>query len=129
MNIRTIMRVQPWTVSGTDSLGTAEQAMLRYGIRHLPVIEDGRVVGMLSERDVFAARARAQPDVPWWRLDVRGAMSSPAQTAHPEDSLTEVAGRLAVSKVGALPVVELGRLVGLVTVSDVLEAEVMQAMA
>jgi len=56
-------------------------------------------------------------------------MISPPQTAAPEDSLTEVAGRLALAKIGAMPVVELGNLIGLVTTTDVLEAEVREAMA
>lgn len=60
----------------------------------------------------------------WWRAPVTAAMISSVQTAGPEDSLTEVAGRLAESRIGALPVVELGTLRGLVTVTDVLEAEV-----
>jgi acetoin utilization protein AcuB len=128
MNVRTFMHVQPWTASSSDNLGNAQQTMLRHSIRHLPVLDNGRLGGILSERDVFAARARAEGDDPWWRLAVSHAMSSPVQTAHPEDSLTEVAGRLAAAKIGALPVVELGKLVGLITVTDVLEAEVMSAM-
>jgi CBS-domain-containing membrane protein len=52
----------------------------------------------------------------------------PALTAGPDESLTEVAGRLAEGKLGALPVVDHGKLVGLVTISDVLDAEVPVAM-
>jgi acetoin utilization protein AcuB len=126
MNVKTIMRVQPWTIADTDTLGTAQQIMLRESIRHLPVMSAGRIVGILSERDVFAARANSTE--PWWRRPVRGAMSTPVHTAHPDDPVVEVAGRLARSKIGAMPVVELGKLVGLVTVSDVLEAEVVDAM-
>jgi CBS domain-containing protein len=56
-------------------------------------------------------------------------MIASVQTAGPDDSLTEVAGRLAGSHIGALPIVERGALLGLVTVTDVLEAEVREAMA
>jgi CBS domain-containing protein len=55
-------------------------------------------------------------------------MTSAPQTANPEDPLVEAADRLAASKIGALPVVERGALVGLVTVTDVLAAQVRSAM-
>ena len=55
-------------------------------------------------------------------------MHAPAQTAAPDDSLTEVAGRMAYAQIGAIPVVERGKLLGICTVTDVLEAEVRSAM-
>ncbi len=55
-------------------------------------------------------------------------MRSSPQTAGPDDSLTEAAGRMAMSKIGSLPIVERGKLIGLVTVTDVLDAEVSEAM-
>lgn len=48
-------------------------------------------------------------------------MTAPAQTAGPDDSITEAAGRLAAARIGTLPIVELGRLLGLVTVTDILD--------
>jgi acetoin utilization protein AcuB len=129
MKISDIMRPEPMTVCGTDTLGTAQHAMRRIGVRHLPVLEDGKLVGMLSERDVLAARARAGDDEEdWWAITVHDAMHAPAQTAGPDDSLTEVAGRMAIAKIGAMPVVERGKLLGLCTVTDVLDAEVRAAM-
>jgi acetoin utilization protein AcuB len=128
MKIRDIMRSGAITILETDTLAAAQRMMTRARIRHLPVVSDGRLTGMLSERDVLVARAHADGEEPWWTLPVRRVMSAPAQTAGPEDSLTEVAGRLAAGKLGALPVVERGQLLGLVTVADVLEAEVRSAM-
>ncbi|HET9622934.1 MAG TPA: CBS domain-containing protein [Kofleriaceae bacterium] len=121
------MRPSAFTIDGADGLGHAYRTMNRSHIRHLPVMSDGKLVGMLSERDVLAARAHA--DAGWWQMPVRLAMQSPPQTAHPDDSLTEVAGRMAVAKIGALPVVEYGKLLGIATVTDVLDAEVRSAMA
>lgn len=130
MKIRDVMRPGPLTIATTDSLGAAQRTMARAHIRHLPVVADGHLVGMLSERDVLAARARASADEnTWWTWTVREVMTTPAQTAHPEDSLTEVAGRMAAGKLGAMPVVELGALLGIATVSDILDAEVREAMA
>jgi CBS domain-containing protein len=123
------MRAGPWTIGETDTLGNAQRVMMRNRIRHLPVVSGGKLVGILSERDVLAARAHVEPDDDWWRISVHDAMHAPPQTANPEDSLTEVAGRMAMAKIGALPVVDVGKLVGIVTVSDVLDAEVRSAMA
>jgi acetoin utilization protein AcuB len=119
MKISEIMRPGPFTIHETDCLGVAQFAMMRAHVRHLPVMSDGRLVGMLSERDVLAARAHA----------VHDAMRAPAQTAAPDDSLTEIAGRMALAKIGAMPVVERGKLLGIATITDVLDAEVRSAMS
>jgi len=128
MKARELMRPGAFTVLETDCLGNAYSAMRRSHIRHLPVMSDGKLVGMLSERDVLAARARVD-EADWWTIPVRLAMHSPAQTAGPDDSLQEVAGRMASAKIGAMPIVERGKLLGLATITDVLEAEVRNAMA
>src|SRR5512134_1008731 len=129
MKIRDIMRVGPHTIRDTEVLGAAQRLMTRSRVRHLPVIEDGKLIGILSERDVLAARARAGPDEDWWAQPVRGAMKSPVQTAHPDDPVVEIAGRMAAARIGAMPIVELGKLIGLATATDVLDAEVRAAMA
>jgi acetoin utilization protein AcuB len=126
MKISEVMRRGPFTITESDSLGVAQYAMSRARIRHLPVVSDGRLVGILSERDVLAARAHAD-DRDWWAIRVHDAMR-PAQTAHPEDSLTEVAARMASGKLGAMPIVERGKLLGIATITDVLDAEVRVAM-
>jgi acetoin utilization protein AcuB len=128
MKIRDVMRVGAFTIGETDCLGNAYSAMNRSRVRHLPVTSEGKLVGMLSERDILAARAHVD-DADWWRIPVSRAMRAPVQTAGPDDSLTEVAGRMALSRIGAMPVVERGVLLGLATVTDVLEAEVRSAMA
>jgi CBS domain-containing protein len=128
MKIRDIMRPGAFTIGETDCLGNAYSAMTRSHIRHLPVTAGGRLVGILSERDVLAARARAD-EADWWALPVANAMQAPVQFASPDDSVTEVAGRMAAAKIGAMPVVDRGRLLGLATVTDVLDAEVRMAMA
>ena len=123
------MRRAPITVGEQTSLGDAYQQMKQHGIRHLPVLRDGRLSGILSERDILRYRATVDISLSWQRAKVGEAMVSPPQTAGPDDSLTEIAGRLAAAKIGAMPVVERGTLVGLVTTTDVLEAEVREAMA
>lgn len=123
------MRREPRVIETIDSLGTAQKLMRQYGIRHLPVIREGKLAGILSERDILGFRANLGFTDDWERAAVAGAMTRSPQTAGPDDSLTEVAGRFAQARIGAMPVVELGKLIGIVTVSDVLAGEVRSAMA
>jgi CBS domain-containing protein len=129
MKISEAMRPGAFTISDQDQLGAAHFAMIRAHVRHLPVMHGDRLVGMLSERDVLTARAdAADEDRCWWALRVCDAMHPSPQTARPDDSLTEVAGRMAAAKIGAMPIVERGKLLGIATITDVLDAEVRVAM-
>lgn len=129
MKLRDIMRPGPITIADTATLGVAHWTMSRGRVRHLPVTSSDRLVGILSERDILAARARAAEEGErWWELPVTRAMRAPAQTAGPDDSITEAAGRLATARLGALPIVDQGKVVGIVSVVDVLDAEVRIAM-
>lgn len=129
MKISEVMRPGAFTIADTETLGVAQFAMTRSHIRHLPVLHDGRLVGMLSERDVLVARAlAADDDRLWWNIAVQDAMQPAPQTARPDDSLTEIAGRMAAAKIGAMPIVERGKLLGIATITDVLDAEVRVAM-
>jgi len=129
MKLRQVMRASPQTIDKTAHLGEAHQLMRDLGIRHLPVVSAGKLCGILSSRDILRYRATTPFREDWWRAPVSAAMVSPAQTANPDDSLTEAAGRLAGSHIGALPIVDKGALIGIVTVTDVLDAEVRAAMA
>ncbi len=129
MKISEVMRPGAYTIADSETLGVAQAAMARARIRHLPVLHAERLVGMLSERDVLRVRALAsEEDRLWWTVPVGEAMHTPPQTAGPDDSLTEVAGRMAAAKIGAMPIVERGRLLGIATITDVLDAEVRMAM-
>lgn len=128
MKLREIMKPSPVTVSEVTRLGDAYRLMSKHGIRHLPVVDDKKLCGILTERDILRYRADTAFREDWWRAPVSAAMVSPPQTAGPEDSLTEAAGRLAMSKISALPIVERGSLIGIITATDVLDAEVRQAM-
>jgi len=120
------MKSNPVTVREDEPLSMAQSLMAWNAIRHLPVLRQGRLSGILSERDLLAYRARESD---WKRARVSDAMTPAPQFAYPDDSLTEVAGRMATARIGALPVVEEGSLVGLITTTDVLAGEVQSAMA
>lgn len=128
MKLCDVMRPGPSTIADSDSLGAALRAMKRDRVRYLPVLHAGELVGILSERDILAARGWLEPGAAWWTIEVRNAMHAPAQTATPEDSVAEAATRMTSANIGALPVVERGHLLGIVSVTDVLDAEVRTAV-
>jgi len=106
-------------VDEDEPLSTALQVILWGGHRHLPVLEQGRVVGVLTERDVLRHAARQG-----WGAGVSGrvkdAMSAPAEVASPGDDLPDAAAQMVASRVGCLPVVKAGRLVGILSRTDLL---------
>jgi acetoin utilization protein AcuB len=94
-------------------------------IRHLPVLEDDRLVGIVSDRDLRSATpalgdpARAEA---LGRILVHEVMAREVATAHPDDPIEEAANAMRERKIGCLPVIEDDALVGIVTSSDVMEA-------
>ena len=126
MKISELMRPGAFTISETDCLGDARLAMARANIHHLPVVTDGRLVGMLSERDVRTAigdpiqflEARSRSDAQYHVQDV---MTRPAETVPFDQPLLEVARRFADERIGALPVVDrFGAVIGIVSYVDAL---------
>jgi CBS domain-containing protein len=118
-----ISRTPVVTIDANDTLEHAARLLLERGIRHLPVIEDGRLAGVLSERDVVAFRGYGGFKAPVSMALVRTEL----ETASPDDELEAVARRMASRKVGCVPVVEGGRVVGIVTTTDLLAGHVGQA--
>jgi acetoin utilization protein AcuB len=94
-------------------------------IRHLPVLQGGRLVGVISDRDLRAATptlgdpARAEA---LQRLRVADEMARDVVTARPEDPIEDAAMAMYERKIGCLPVIDGEDLVGIVTSSDVLRA-------
>ena len=94
-------------------------------IRHLPVLEGGQLVGIVSDRDLrSAAPALGDPEraSALERIRLSDVMTRDVITAHPDDPVEEAANRMRERRIGCLPVVEDGELVGILTSSDVMEA-------
>jgi acetoin utilization protein AcuB len=94
-------------------------------IRHLPVVEDDRLVGIVSDRDLRSATpALGDPDraEALGRILVPEVMARDVSTALPDDPVEEAANVMREKKIGCLPVVEDDRLVGIITSSDVMGA-------
>ncbi len=122
MLVRDIMTTTVVTVPPDATLKEVCEIMQARNIRHLPVLEGGRLVGVVTDRDVHGATSALclAPAPP--QGQVRDAMAHPPQTAHPLDSVEEAARTMRSLKIGCLPVLDDGRLVGIVTGIDLLDA-------
>lgn len=117
------------SVAPTDSLREAAKLMVDHQVRHLPVVEDGEVIGMLSDRDIRTLAgdpvrfATSRDDAAVRERSVREAMVSTALTVHPSRPLSDLVQELIDEKIGAVPVVDMdGKLVGIVSYIDALRA-------
>jgi acetoin utilization protein AcuB len=116
MRLGEIMRTRVETISPGASAGEAVERMRRSRIRHLVVQDGTTVVGVISDRDlargsVAKRQARTVGDV----------MTSPALTCSPHTTLREAANLLRGRTIGCLPVVDEGKVTGIVTTTDLLE--------
>jgi len=122
-----IMTENPTTVSEDTTLRDALELMQDGSIRHLPVLREGLLVGMLSDRDVQSLGLRLVTDLESMeRVDERlsatvGSVMSPnVLSVSRVAELGEVIDLLVEEKVGAVPVVDEGALVGILSYVDVL---------
>jgi len=130
MRVNELMSRDVATVGVADSCQEAVARMVRRKIRHLPVVEpDGRLVGVVTDRDLrhhlFEPRVLKEigavsVDQILKRVPVKDVMSAPVVTVGPQDELETAAGTMLEDKVGSLPVVENGRVVGIITETDLL---------
>ena len=107
------------TVSPSATLGTVAQRLRLERIGALVVLDDSRLVGMVSERDIvyaFAAQRDGAVDV-----KVADVMSRNVITCDPDDSLTRVLGLMTRHRVRHIPVVRAGQLSGLISIGDVVK--------
>ena len=134
MLIETWMTHRLHFVKPLDSIQHAREIMEAQRINQLPVVVDGRVVGIITDRDlrdaypsVFdSARHRThdrgdgilEPST----IAVETVMTPHVVTLSPNDSIVEAARRMRKERIGAIPITDNGRLVGILTRSDVLDA-------
>lgn len=122
MLVKEIMRKPVTVIPAGTSIGEADQILLSRGFRHLPVVDQGRLVGILTDRDIrFATSSLCQ--TPRSAGDpVSMAMSSPPLTADPLDPVEDAARIMREHKIGCLPVLDGTELVGILTGMDLLDA-------
>jgi len=110
------MSKNPQTASPRDTLAEAEAKMHAGNFRHLPIVADGKLVGMLSDHDIRQHQGHLKD------TRVTGAMTDNPITVTPDTSLEEAAEILLERKIGGLPVVANEKLVGMITTTDILSA-------
>ena len=136
--VKDVMTRTPYTIDPEAPIATAAAMMRDRGVRHLPVVSDaGKLVGMISDRDVrdavfapaFAerlsavARRRLQGLTETVEnLRVTDVMTWDAVTTEPDALLAQAAAVMFEGRFGSLPVMQKGKLVGIVTEHDVLKA-------
>ena len=118
IKVRDAMSENPVTLEDSDPLSRAEELMRTGHFRHLPVVSKGRLVGLLTHRDL--TRFRGPDDAPelnrWTRAG--WVMTREVRTIEPERGLIEAGEIMLEDKYGCLPVVEKGQIVGILTEAD-----------
>jgi CBS domain-containing protein len=130
MQVKQLMSTSVVRVPESTSCHDAVGLMARNRIRHLPVVDrNGRLCGVVTDRDlrhhlftpeVFGTIGEVPVERLLSAVAVRDVMSSPAVCVGPDADVQEAARAMVEGKLGSLPVVEDGRLVGIVTETDVL---------
>jgi acetoin utilization protein AcuB len=110
------MTKEPVTITADVLLSEAQEKMRKGGFRRLPVIGDGKLVGIITDRDLRAHGGYLE------RTRANGVMTEKVRTVSPATTLEEAAQILLHYQIGGLPVVDDGRLVGIITTSDVMKA-------
>lgn len=114
------------TTTPASSLRAAYEQMQRHGLRHLPVLEHGKLTAIVSQTDVFKACPSDVTTLSVWELNylwdqmtVAKVMKSPVLTIYPDAKISEAARRMLDYKISSLPVTEPdGRLIGIITSTD-----------
>lgn len=125
MLVRDCMTKDVVTLEPNDGLVTAEDVMRLGRIRHMPVVEDGELVGIVSQRDLFhSALVKAlgfgthATQKARETLLVKEAMTTTVTTTTADTPLADAARLMLDQKIGCLPVVEDDKLVGILTEAD-----------
>jgi CBS domain-containing protein len=129
MQVSEWMTPAPLTVAPSTPIPKVQELMLRRRIRHLPVVEEGRLVGIITDRDVRTVQpspatslAAREMHYLFDRLTVRAVMTRPVLTVTPHEPLAEAVRLMLENKIGGLPVIDGERLVGILTEVDLLRA-------
>lgn len=116
MTVRDVMTRELVTIAPKTSCDEARSLMEVHGVRHLPVVESGRLIGIVSHSDVRCSSPRAASGV---AADV---MTAPPVTVSSATRVERAARLMLRSHFGSLPVVDRGTLTGIVTYTDLLHA-------
>ena len=119
-SIQKYMTTTPHTIGSDQSIAKAAAIMTEHGIRHLPVLRGGQLLGVLSDRDVKLIETFR--DVDATKTTVDEAMTDQPYTVAPETPLDEVVRTMAEKKYGSAVVVQNHKVVGIFTTVDACQA-------
>lgn len=127
MTVREVMTRHVVSVTPTTSVLSARRVLNTHGFRHLPVVDDGRLVGIVSDRDLTSIEQQDRPPSDTAaavmsaraRL-VRSIMTTSVRSVRPDDELLYAVQQMLNWKISALPVVDHGHLAGMLTTTDCL---------
>jgi CBS domain-containing protein len=115
MKIRDVMTPNPRTVSPNDTVQSAARIMLAEDTGAVPVVENGRVLAMVTDRDIVVRVVAEGGNV---TAPIRDVASEDVITVPPDMSTKEASEIMAEQQIRRLPVVENDRLVGIVSIGD-----------
>jgi CBS domain-containing protein len=127
LTVRDIMTRDPIILGRNDTLDLAEDIMNLRRIRHMPVVDEGSIVGIVSQRDLFRSAlvtalgfGRKTQTAVIKTIKIKEIMTEHVITISPDASVKEAARVMIDKKIGCLPVVDGENLVGLLTETDIL---------
>ncbi len=115
------------TLTSADRLIDADLLVRRANVRHIPVVDDGQLVGLLSERDIRRYAPSILDNTPerynriFEQVTVGMVMTKGVATISPDEKVVEAVRVMLTEQRGCLPVVEGGKLVGIITRRDILK--------
>jgi len=113
-----IMTPEPVTIAAEATAAAAAKVMRDKDIGSLVVVDRGRPIGIVTERDLVTKVAAS--DLLPSRVVVKDIMTSPVVAVHPHEEVADAAKLMAQRKIRRLPVVEEGKLVGMITENDII---------
>jgi acetoin utilization protein AcuB len=117
--VKMFMTPDPWTVRADESAEQAGRIMQAHGFHHLPVVEGETLVGVVTERDLRLMLSLRGTGAP---IRVRDAMTKQPFVVGPDAPIAGVARSMAAGRYGSAIVMDGGRVVGILSVVDALDA-------
>jgi acetoin utilization protein AcuB len=118
--VQSWMTPVPFVLGPKATLNEAHAVMRARGVRHLPVVDGAKLVGLVSERDLHLVESLRGVDL--GRVRVEDAMTMDPYTVRPNSKLADAVSILAERKIGSAVVIEDGKVVGILTAVDALRA-------
>lgn len=129
MKVRELMTKKPLTVPVDTPVVEARRTMLEHRIRHLLVTDGARLAGIVTDRDIRLNMPSPATSLSVWeinyllaRMTVGSVMTKGVITVDPNRNVVEAARIMLDHKIGALPVVDGGTIIGIMTETDIMRA-------